>query len=45
MVNSPKNDSADCIEPIRIFGTAKGQIKIADDFDLTPDDIIDEFYK
>lgn len=44
-VNSPKNDTADCIEPIRIFGTAKGQIKIADDFDLTPDDIIDEFYK
>lgn len=45
MVNSPKNDSADCIAPIRVLGTAKGQIKISDDFDLTPDEVIDEFYK
>lgn len=39
MVNSPKNDSIDCIAPIIILGSAKGQIKIADDFDLLPDDI------
>ena len=45
MVNSPKNDSADCIAPIRILGTAKGQIKISADFDPTPDDVIDGFYK
>lgn len=45
MVNSPKNDSADCIAPISVLGTAKGQIKMSDDFDLTPDDVIDEFYK
>ena len=45
MVNSPKNDSSDCIAPIRILGTAKGQIKMSDNFDQLPDEIIDEFYK
>lgn len=45
MVNSPKNDSINCIAPIRILGTAKGQIKMCDDFDLLPDEILDEFYK